>query len=103
VLTQPGGDLQLTLALAEGDKLPVVTAALMIGSLNAFVAGPGDLEVDRVDAVRDVETVVCSSQWPAPHSMTLMRVLGLAGPHLTSSRAMLGSAPYQEDYYAQTN
>ena len=46
------------LLFIEPGNHAAVTAGLVEDPFNPLVAGPGDLEIDRVDAVRNVETVI---------------------------------------------
>lgn len=54
----------------------------MKDALYALVTRPADLEIGCFDLVRNIEAVIPLIPSPGPHSMTLIRVLGLAGPHL---------------------
>ena len=48
----------LGLLLVEAGHHPAITAGLIEDPLYALVTRAGDLEVDRLDAVRDVEAVI---------------------------------------------
>ena len=76
----------LRLLLVEPGYNTAVSAGLVEDPLNALVTGAGDLEVDGVDRMRNVEAVILLVQCPAPHSMILMRVFGWQDPNASAAQ-----------------